>query len=36
MEMHVVHYNKKYGSKDAALNNVDGLAVVAFLFEVYF
>lgn len=35
MEMHIVHYNKKYGSYENALNRTsDGLAVLGFLFEV--
>jgi len=36
MEMHLVHYKKNYGSQDVALNYEDGLAVVSFLFQVYF
>jgi len=34
MEMHVVHYNKKYGNLDNALNKTDGLAVLGFFFKV--
>ncbi|XP_016070038.1 PREDICTED: carbonic anhydrase 6 [Miniopterus natalensis] len=33
-EMHVVHYNSKYGSYDAAKNAPDGLAVLAALIEI--
>ena len=35
-ELHLVHYNTKYGSKDAALKSGDpkGLAVFGILFEV--
>lgn len=35
-EMHLVHYNAKYGNKDAAVKSGDpkGLAVIGILFEV--
>ncbi|XP_060704276.1 carbonic anhydrase 4a [Hemiscyllium ocellatum] len=33
MEMHIVHYNEKYGSLENALNRPDGVAVLGFLFE---
>jgi hypothetical protein len=36
MEMHLVHYKKEYGSQEVALSYDDGLAVVSFLFQVYF
>ena len=32
--MHIVHYNKIYGSLGAALDKEDGLAVLAFFFIV--
>jgi carbonic anhydrase len=34
MELHIIHWNKKYGSVDAALNHSDGLAVLGFFYEV--
>ncbi|KAL4223216.1 carbonic anhydrase [Mactra antiquata] len=34
MEMHVVHYNKKYGNITEAIDKKDGLAVLGFFFEV--
>lgn len=34
MEMHIVHYNKKYNNLDDALDEEDGLAVLAFFFMV--
>ncbi|WAR15737.1 CAH2-like protein [Mya arenaria] len=33
MEMHIVHYNRKYGNFTAALKREDGLAVLGFFFE---
>lgn len=33
MEVHLVHYNKKYGSYKRASNKKDGLAVVAFFVQ---
>ncbi|WAR15734.1 CAH14-like protein [Mya arenaria] len=33
MEMHIVHYNRKYGNFTAALKPEDGLAVLGFFFE---
>lgn len=32
-ECHLVHYNSKYQSIEAAVGHPDGLAVVGFLFE---
>lgn len=34
--MHVVHYNSKYNTFDEAVNQTNGLHVLAFLFEVNF
>ncbi|KAH3884995.1 carbonic anhydrase 2-like [Dreissena polymorpha] len=34
MEMHIVHYNKKYGNFSSSLNKTDGLAVLGFFFEI--
>jgi hypothetical protein len=34
MEMHIVHRKKSYGSVQEALNHTDGLAVLAFFFQV--
>ncbi|XP_052819767.1 carbonic anhydrase 2-like [Mya arenaria] len=34
MEMHIVHYNRKYGNFTAALKPEDGLAVLGFFFEI--
>jgi len=34
MEMHIVHYNKKYGSLGASVTQADGLAVLGFMFEI--
>ncbi|XP_052031719.1 carbonic anhydrase 6 [Apodemus sylvaticus] len=34
MEIHIVHYNKKYGSYEEAKDKEDGLAVVAILVKV--
>ncbi|XP_043574508.1 carbonic anhydrase 4a [Chiloscyllium plagiosum] len=33
MEMHIVHYNEKYGNLENALKHSDGVAVLGFLFE---
>lgn len=33
-EMHLVHFNQKYGSVSEAVNHYDGLAVLAVLIEV--
>lgn len=32
--MHVVHYNSKYDTFEEAVNQTNGLHVLAFLFEV--
>ncbi|XP_052213016.1 carbonic anhydrase 2-like [Dreissena polymorpha] len=34
MEMHIVHYNKKYGNISSSVDKADGLAVLGFFFEV--
>jgi len=34
VEMHLVHFNKKYGSLESAANKADGLAVAAFFIKV--
>nr|QFP92282.1 carbonic anhydrase [Archivesica packardana] len=34
MEMHVVHYNAKYGNITSAINKDDGVAVLGFFFEI--
>ena len=34
MEVHVVHYNSKYGSFTEAQNHKDGLSVIAILFDI--
>lgn len=34
MEMHIVHFNQKYGNIDDALDKEDGLAVLGFFFKV--
>ena len=34
MELHLVHWNKKYSSVEEAVNKEDGLAVIAFLYQV--
>lgn len=34
MEMHIVHYNQKYGNLSNAMDKEDGLAVLGFFFEV--
>lgn len=34
MELHAVFYKKSYGSMGAAVHNPDGLAVLAYFFEV--
>lgn len=34
MEAHLVHYNEKYGNKKTAITRKDGIAVVAFLFQI--
>eukprot|EP00092_Neocalanus_flemingeri_P035567 GFUD01038713.1.p1 GENE.GFUD01038713.1~~GFUD01038713.1.p1 ORF type:complete len:389 (+),score=95.47 GFUD01038713.1:263-1429(+) len=34
MELHLVHWNTKYGNLEEAVNNKDGLAVVAFLYQI--
>lgn len=34
LEMHLVHYNSKYGTKEHAAINPDGLAVVGILFQL--
>lgn len=34
LELHLVHYNKKYANFSVAAQNEDGIAVVAVLFEV--
>jgi carbonic anhydrase len=33
-ELHIVHYNSKYGSFNGALSHDDGLAVLGILIEV--
>jgi carbonic anhydrase len=33
-EMHLVHYNSKYGDFDSALKHSDGLAVLGVFFQV--
>ena len=33
-EMHLVHYNSKYGDYKSALKHSDGLAVLGILFQV--
>lgn len=33
-EIHLVHYNKKYGSLESAKRELDGLAVLGFFFEI--
>ena len=33
-EMHLVHYNSKYGDYKSAVKNSDGLAVLGILFQV--
>lgn len=32
-EVHLVHFNSKYGSLEAAVGHADGLAVVGFLLQ---
>jgi len=34
MEVHLVHWNKKYGTIGEALKHTDGLAVIGFMYEV--
>lgn len=34
MEMHIVHFNQKYGDIKHAMDKSDGLAVLAFFFEI--
>lgn len=34
MELHIVFYKKEYGDFKKALNHSDGLAVLAFFYEV--
>ncbi|WAR15733.1 CAH14-like protein [Mya arenaria] len=34
MEMHIVHYNRKYGNLATAMSREDGLAVLGFFFEI--
>uniref|UniRef100_T1JMA7 carbonic anhydrase n=1 Tax=Strigamia maritima TaxID=126957 RepID=T1JMA7_STRMM len=34
LEMHIVHFNSKYGTVDKALKNTDGLAVLGIFYEV--
>lgn len=34
LEMHVIHRNRKYGDVAEALNHGDGLAVLAFFYQV--
>ena len=34
MEVHLVHWNKKYGTVAEALKHSDGLAVIGFMYEV--
>ncbi|XP_052255843.1 carbonic anhydrase-like isoform X4 [Dreissena polymorpha] len=34
MEMHIVHFNKKYGNFSSSVGKVDGLAVLGFFFEI--
>ncbi|KAH3885053.1 hypothetical protein DPMN_009041 [Dreissena polymorpha] len=34
MEMHIVHYNKKYGNFSSSVGKLDGLAVLGFFFEI--
>lgn len=33
MEAHLVHFNERYGNLETAINNSDGLAVVAFFIQ---
>ena len=34
MELHLVHWNTKYNNVEEAVDKTDGLAVVAFLYQV--
>ena len=34
MEIHLVHWNNKYGDVGTAIGNSDGLAVLGFFYEV--
>ena len=34
MELHLVHWNTKYDNVEEAVNKKDGLAVIAFLYQV--
>ncbi|XP_052802891.1 carbonic anhydrase 2-like [Mya arenaria] len=34
MEMHIVHYNRRYGNLTTAMDKEDGLAVLGFFFEI--
>ena len=36
MEVHLVHWNKKYGTVEEAMKHPDGLAVIGFMYEVSF
>ena len=36
MELHLVHWNTKYGEVEEAVNKKVGLAVVAFLYQVHY
>lgn len=36
MEIHVVFFNRKYGNFSNASKKLDGLAVIGFIYEVYF
>ena len=36
MELHLVHWNTKYRKVEEAVNKKDGLAVLAFLYKVYY